>query len=42
MQRRLSPKPTFKPRLESLEARDLPSAAGIGLYLEAQNIQQGV
>jgi hypothetical protein len=42
MQRKLSPKPTFKPRLEALEGRDLPSAAGIGVYMESQNIQQGV
>ncbi|HEY7328105.1 MAG TPA: hypothetical protein VH592_10715 [Gemmataceae bacterium] len=42
MQRKLSPKPTFKPRLECLEGRDLPSAAGIGVFMLSQNIQQGV
>jgi hypothetical protein len=42
MQCKLSRKSTFKPRLESLEARDLPSAAGIGMFLLSQNIQQGV
>src|SRR5579875_935650 len=42
MQRRLSPKTTFKPQLESLETRDLPSAAGMVLSLDLQAIQQSV
>jgi hypothetical protein len=42
MKRVLSPRSTFKPQLESLEARDLPSGAGVALYMELQNIQQGV
>jgi len=42
MQRKLSPRPTFKPRVESLETRDLPSVAGVALYMHAQAIQQGV
>lgn len=33
---------TIKPQLESLETRDLPSAAGMVLSLDLQAIQQGV
>jgi|GEM_PF-4781570 hypothetical protein len=38
----LSSRPTFKPQLESLETRDLPSTAGIALFMDVQTIQQGV
>lgn len=41
MQRKLS-RSTAKPQLESLETRDLPSAAGMVLSLDLQAIQQGV
>jgi hypothetical protein len=42
MYRKLSSKSTFKPQLEALETRDLPSVAGVALYMEGQNIQHGV
>lgn len=42
MKSRFSSRPTFKPRLETLETRDCPSGAGIALFMESQTIQTGV
>lgn len=42
MYRKLSSRSTFKPQLETLETRDLPSAAGMAVFMELQALQQGV